>query len=298
MTYSYGKQLLAPGMRIGYLTVPPTMPDRVALRDRVLLAQVAGGYLFPNALLQHAIEDLEGISIDIGALQRRRDRMVAILAELGFEHTVPEGTFYVMARSPIPEDMRFAEILAEEGAVVLPGAVVEVPGLVPDLADGERRDGRVERRPRCAAPVIARSRSRPSRPDAGRVSSSGRCPCRGGASSSRRRTSRIAAPDRATPPEPRWPLARARLGRRLHHAGGYGDGLGIGPRIDRVDVRLGRGASGGCGGVYGGGLRSAASARSRQFRPTRSTRPRPARASSSGATSAITPIIRVPWSAS
>jgi aspartate aminotransferase len=128
VTYSYGKQLLAPGMRIGYLTVPPTMPDRVALRDRVLLAQVAGGYLFPNALLQHAIEDLEGISIDIGALQRRRDRMAVILADLAFEHTVPEGTFYVMARSPIPDDMRFAEILAEEGAVVLPGAVVEVPG--------------------------------------------------------------------------------------------------------------------------------------------------------------------------
>jgi len=128
VTYSYGKQLLAPGMRIGYLTVPPTMPDRVALRDRVLLAQVAAGYLFPNALLQHAIEDLEGISIDIGALQRRRDRMVAILDELDFEHTVPEGTFYVMAWSPIPDDMRFAEILAEEGAVVLPGTVVEVPG--------------------------------------------------------------------------------------------------------------------------------------------------------------------------
>jgi len=128
VTYSYGKQLLAPGMRIGYLTVPPTMPDRVALRDRVLLAQVAAGYLFPNALLQHAIEDLEGISIDIGALQRRRDRMVAILADLDFEHTVPEGTFYLMARSPIPDDMRFAEILAEEGAVVLPGTVVEVPG--------------------------------------------------------------------------------------------------------------------------------------------------------------------------
>jgi aspartate aminotransferase len=33
-----------------------------------------------------------------------------------------------MAKSPIPDDMRFTEILAEEGAVLLPGAVVEVPG--------------------------------------------------------------------------------------------------------------------------------------------------------------------------
>ena len=41
---------------------------------------------------------------------------------------MPEGTFYILARSPIADDRRFTEILAEEGAVVLPGAVVEVPG--------------------------------------------------------------------------------------------------------------------------------------------------------------------------
>jgi aspartate aminotransferase len=34
ITYSYGKQLLAPGMRIGYLTWPPTMPDRERRRLR------------------------------------------------------------------------------------------------------------------------------------------------------------------------------------------------------------------------------------------------------------------------
>jgi aspartate aminotransferase len=104
------------------------MPDRVELRDRIVLAQISSGYAFPNADLQHAIEDLERLSIDIGALERRRDRMSAILTELGYEHTLPEGTFYIMARSPIEDDQRFAEILAEEGVVILPGAVVEVPG--------------------------------------------------------------------------------------------------------------------------------------------------------------------------
>ena len=78
-TYSYGKTLLAPGMRIGYLTVPPTMSDRASLRERVMVAQLAGGFLFPNALLQHAIEDLEKLTIDIGALERRRDRLVPAL---------------------------------------------------------------------------------------------------------------------------------------------------------------------------------------------------------------------------
>jgi len=127
-TYSYGKTLLAPGMRIGYLTVPPTMSDREAFRERVLMAQLAGGFLFPNALLQHAIEDLEKLSIDVGALERRRDRMVGALRGIGYETTVPEGTFYIMARSPIDDDVAFGELLAEENVLVLPGTVVEVPG--------------------------------------------------------------------------------------------------------------------------------------------------------------------------
>jgi aspartate aminotransferase len=127
-TYSFGKTLLAPGMRIGYLTVPPTMPDRETLRNRVFLAQIALGYLFPNALLQHAIEDLERLSIDVPTLERRRDRLVPALRELGYETTFPEGTFYVMARSPIEDDVAFAGLLAEEGVLVLPGQIVEVPG--------------------------------------------------------------------------------------------------------------------------------------------------------------------------
>jgi aspartate aminotransferase len=127
-TYSYGKTLLAPGMRIGYLTVPPTMSDREAFRERVLLAQLAGGFMFPNALLQHAIEDLEKLSIDVGAIERRRDRMVGALRSMGYETTVPEGTFYVMARSPIDDDVAYGAILAEENVLVLPGTVVEVPG--------------------------------------------------------------------------------------------------------------------------------------------------------------------------
>ena len=127
-TYSYGKTLLAPGMRIGYVTVPPTMSDREAFRERVMIAQFAGGFQFPNALLQHAIEDLEKLSIDVGALEHRRDRLVGALRGLGYETTMPEGTFYVMAKSPIDDDVAFGELLAEENVLILPGTVVEVPG--------------------------------------------------------------------------------------------------------------------------------------------------------------------------
>jgi aspartate aminotransferase len=128
ITYSYGKTLLAPGQRIGYLTVPPTTPGREELRETIFIEQASTGYAWPNALLQHALGDLEGLTIDVEAMQRRRDRLVAALNELGYEASMPEGTFYTMARSPIPDDVAFSEILARHRVLVLPGTIVEVPG--------------------------------------------------------------------------------------------------------------------------------------------------------------------------
>ena len=128
VTYSYGKTLLTPGMRLGYIAIPPTMPDRDHIRERIFLTQIATGFAFPNADLQHAIEDLETLSIDIGALERRRDRLVSALREIGYETTLPEGTFYVMAKAPVADDEAFSRTLADNGVLVLPGSVVEVPG--------------------------------------------------------------------------------------------------------------------------------------------------------------------------
>ncbi len=128
ITYSYGKQLLAPGMRIGYIAVPPTCPERAELRDAFFVQQIATGYSWPNALLQHALADLEQLSVDIGALQRRRDRLVPALREMGYEASMPEGTFYTTARSPIDDDIAFADVLARHRVLVLPGTIVEVPG--------------------------------------------------------------------------------------------------------------------------------------------------------------------------
>jgi aspartate aminotransferase len=54
--------------------------------------------------------------------------MVSGLREMGYEVTNPEGTFYIMARSPIPDDWAFIERLADNKVFCLPGSVVELPG--------------------------------------------------------------------------------------------------------------------------------------------------------------------------
>ena len=40
----------------------------------------------------------------------------------------PQGTFYILVRSPIEDDRRFAEALQSHDVFVLPGAMFEMPG--------------------------------------------------------------------------------------------------------------------------------------------------------------------------
>ncbi len=128
IAYSYGKVLLTPGQRIGYLAMPPAIDGREELRTGIMLAQMAAGYSWPNALLQHALADLEKLSIDIPRLQRKRDRMVGALREMGYQVHVPEGTFYLLPRSPWADDLAFTDLLAAHDVFVLPGTICEIPG--------------------------------------------------------------------------------------------------------------------------------------------------------------------------
>lgn len=128
LLYTYGKTLLTPGQRIGYIALPPTMPDRDQLRRALFGAQLVTGWAFPNALLQHALPDLERQSIDIAHLQRKRDRMVTALHDIGYETHAPEGTFYLVVRTPLADDLLFCDVLARHNIFVLPGSISELPG--------------------------------------------------------------------------------------------------------------------------------------------------------------------------
>ncbi len=127
--YSYGKILLAPGLRIGYLALNPGMPeaDRETLRQAAPTTQVGGGWNFPDAPLQYAIGDLEQIGIDIGALQRKRDRLHGALTQWGYQMTLPQGTFYLWGRAPGGDSVAFSRRLRDQGVFVMPGTLFDRP---------------------------------------------------------------------------------------------------------------------------------------------------------------------------
>jgi aspartate aminotransferase len=129
ISYSYGKVLLAPGQRLGYLAVSPLMPmaERKALWDAMFSAQMALGWCFPNAVMQYAVPDLEGLSIDQAALARRRDRLMATLARAGYGVLPPEGTFYLWSEWPKGDPGRLWNALADRDVFVMPGAIMNAP---------------------------------------------------------------------------------------------------------------------------------------------------------------------------
>jgi aspartate/methionine/tyrosine aminotransferase len=127
--YSYGKVLLAPGQRLGYLALSPLIPRsaRDELRAALFPIGLAIGWGFPDAVMQYSVPALEHVSIDIGELTRKRDRLLAALTDAGVEVTRPEGTFYLWARAPGGDAQAFCDALAERGVHVMPGTLFDQP---------------------------------------------------------------------------------------------------------------------------------------------------------------------------
>ncbi|MET0780583.1 MAG: aminotransferase class I/II-fold pyridoxal phosphate-dependent enzyme, partial [Microbacterium sp.] len=127
--YSYGKVLLAPGQRLGYLALSPLLPisEREELRGAFMPIQLAIGWGFPNALMQYSVPALESVSIDIAELTRKRDRLYGALTDAGYTLTRPEGTFYLWGRAPGGDAQVYCDALAEQRVYVMPGTVFDRP---------------------------------------------------------------------------------------------------------------------------------------------------------------------------
>ncbi len=119
---SWSKTFSIPGERIGYLALSPRLEERVQLRDACIFSNRVLGYVNAPAIWQWVVAEALDVPIDISAYQTRRDRFCDALARMGYEVPKPEGTFYVFPKTPIPDDIAFVRLLAQEGVLGVPGA--------------------------------------------------------------------------------------------------------------------------------------------------------------------------------
>ncbi len=128
LIHTYSKSTLAPGQRLGYVALPPGIPGRDQLREAFMVAGFSTGNMLPDAIMQYALPEIDAMSIDLDHLQRKRDRMVDALREMGYEVHSPEATFYLLPKAPIEDDVLFARTLAAQKVLVLPGVAVDMAG--------------------------------------------------------------------------------------------------------------------------------------------------------------------------
>ena len=125
--HTFSKTLLAPSQRLGYMALAPGMPEVEAVRMHLWRnSMLTGG--FPDTGMAQALPALEDMIIDMPAIERRRDRLVDALSEMGYELDSPEGAFYLLVHSPIPDSAEFCARLAAERVYALAGEAFEMPG--------------------------------------------------------------------------------------------------------------------------------------------------------------------------
>jgi aspartate aminotransferase len=124
---SYSKELSLAGERIGYLAVHPDAEDAALVTGAAI---VVNTMLCVNApsMLQLAVAQLQGITVDVSIYKRRRDLLCGGLAEAGYEFSIPQGAFYLFPKSPIADDIQFLNILKEERILAAPGVGFGAPG--------------------------------------------------------------------------------------------------------------------------------------------------------------------------
>ncbi len=122
ITTSHSKDLALPGERIGYIAVHPECAGRQELINGFIHINRTLGFVNASALMQHIIQDLQGVTISVEDYRRKRDFMYNALTEMGYSVVKPQGAFYLFPRSPLEDDVRFVRELLKLKVLTVPGS--------------------------------------------------------------------------------------------------------------------------------------------------------------------------------
>ena len=125
---SWSKSLALPGERIGYLAFSPRMPEAAELFEACTFTSRVLGFVNAPALWQWVVAEVGELTIDPAPYREKRDLMYQGLTKIGYQCVKPQGAFYVFPATPIPDDVAFVRLLADEGVLTVPGSGFGMPG--------------------------------------------------------------------------------------------------------------------------------------------------------------------------
>ena len=125
---SYSKDLSLPGERIGFLAVNPKMESWKQVIDGLTFCNRILGFVNAPALMQRILTRLQGVTVNVLEYKWKRDKLCQGLADAGYSFFKPEGAFYLFPKSPIPDDVKFVNILLRENILAVPGTGFGTPG--------------------------------------------------------------------------------------------------------------------------------------------------------------------------
>ena len=125
---SHSKDLAVPGERIGYIAVNPQYDAREELVNGLIFCNRTLGFVNAPALMQHVVQTLQDVSVDVSQYERKRDLLYSNLVEVGYAIVKPRGAFYIFPKSPIEDDVAFVRELQKHNVLVVPGKGFGAPG--------------------------------------------------------------------------------------------------------------------------------------------------------------------------
>jgi aspartate aminotransferase len=121
LAWSWSKAMAIAGERIGYLAIPPHLPEAAALRNACTFATRILGYINAPAIWQWVVAAVPEATVDVAGYQAKRDLLCDALNAAGYDAPRPQGSYYVFPKTPIADDLAFIRLLQEEGILAVPG---------------------------------------------------------------------------------------------------------------------------------------------------------------------------------
>jgi len=128
--YSWSKSLSLPGERIGYLVMPDELDGAEEIQSAAVTANRMLGFVNAPSLIQKAVARCLDAKVDLDFYDRNRKALSEGLAERGFEFVPPQGAFYLLLKSPVPDEKEFVQNAKKYHILMVSAASFACPGYV------------------------------------------------------------------------------------------------------------------------------------------------------------------------